>query len=192
MARSSCAAKFLSFQQVFAVTKPQLISTSFIAVIPGGYLFYLMLMAVLHNLASMPTILQAATISMIVVMVGVMIIPLWLLIFYGRGGAVAEAAEAASTKGQAAATAAAPPAKVKDDLVEDDAFADDVEDFDDAATFEAADDDLLDVEDDLGEADDLFEDAVADADESEEALFDADDEFEFEEFEFDDDDDELR
>ncbi len=173
--------------QVPAVTKPQLISTSMIAVIPGGYLFYLMLMAVLNNLATMPTVLQAASITMLLMTVVMLIFPLYLLIFFGRGSAAAVATAGAATAGRGTATqpatATPEPDEGFDEVFEDEDFdgssADIDEVFDeDDETFEDADDDLFAGDSEAAEVDDG------------EVMFEADDEFEFEEFDYDDEEEE--
>lgn len=163
------------------MSKSQLVSSSLVAAIPGGFLLYLMLMAVLNNLSTMPTMLKAASITLLV-MAGVLVIfPLYLLVFFGRAAAVAGPAPAKKTdakKGKAEETAAqtskknAPePAFVADDDVEDAPF-------------------TLDDESDLadgGQGTELFD--LSGEDSGDADMFDAnDEEFEFEEFPDDDDD----
>lgn len=66
--------------------KMGLAGASLIAAIPGGILFYLMLMAALHNLESMPSVLKAAAITLLVVSLTVAVFPFYILIWYGGKG----------------------------------------------------------------------------------------------------------
>ena len=69
--------------------KLSLAGTSLVAAIPGGVLAYLMLMAVLNNLESMPTILKVSTISLLVVAGLITLFPFFILV-YGPKSANAE------------------------------------------------------------------------------------------------------
>ena len=147
------------------MTKPQLVSTSLVAVIPGGFAIYITLMAMLNNMGSMPTMLQVCVITLFVMsVILVAVLPGYLWLFYGYvRPATAPAAKSVTKEAKAAAAPAKDEVEVR-------------------ATQEfEMDEDGVGVVEDFG-ASDEFE---VDESDEDEGMFAADDEFEFEEFDFD-------
>ncbi|MEZ5941732.1 MAG: hypothetical protein R3C18_10085 [Planctomycetaceae bacterium] len=152
------------------MSKTQLVSTSFVAAIPGGFLLYLMLMAVLSHLPDMPTILKVATISLLVMSIILVIFPFYLLLFFGHIRGVAPAPVTKTPPKKDAKPAKSEPKESEVFVADDDgeSFEDDGE----SEVFTMEDEGEVEAFDDSGD----------------EELFDAgDDDFEFEEFDFDED-----
>lgn len=149
------------------VTKGQLISTSCVAALPAGLALYLMLMAVLYNLSTMPTMLAAASITLLIMAFVILIFPLYLLVFYGRVAPVVTGPPA-EKKAQGADKQAA---KAKDEPRMMETMVG--QSFDEPEVV------------DLGESSGEFETDAEFEDETFEAV--GDEEFEFEEFDYEED-----
>lgn len=151
------------------MTKANLFWTSFVAAIPGAYLFFLMIMAVLRNMEAMPGLLKGIAIAALVMAFAIAAFPAYIFLWYGGMGfgGTTKKKEKATEKEEAASEQSAVPEKQDSEAAESDAA--DV--FQDEESAASEDDSQSDVE----------------AADSDEVVFEPsgelEEEFEFEEFE---------
>ena len=157
------------------MSKWGLAGTSLAAAIPGGILFFMLLMAVLNSFEPMPMILKVVSIATLVMALTMGLFPLYAVI-YGPSSAGAPSKKRETPTGD-------------DEDIPTVGGDDDEEMGEVAETTEFADEEVEDFENEgFGdEFDDEFESEEASADDFDSFDDDFDDEFEFEEFDEDDD-----
>lgn len=165
------------------MSKWGLAGTSLAAAIPGGILFFMLLMAVLNSFEPMPMILKVVSIASLIVALTMGLFPLYALI-YGPSSAGAPPKKRGTPAGEDDDVPAVggDDDEALEDVAETTEFSDaEVEAFEDEEFGEEFGDDF----------DDEFESEEASADDfdafDDELEGDFDDEFEFEEFDEDDD-----
>lgn len=127
------------------MNKMNLAGTSLVAAIPGALLGYLVLMAMINHMDSMPTVLKVAAIALFLVALMMTLFPGFVLIYHG-GGKTKEETAADDNSETGTIPAAAPSEDISGDFEEDeisdesDGFDmegdDDFDEFDDDDEFE--------------------------------------------------------
>lgn len=126
------------------MTKSALAATSLVAAVPGGFMAYLAVMAFMNHMAAMPVLLQAVVGATLLCSAMMALSPLGILLFSKGAPKAAKAEKNADSSGIATV-----PARDSDAALD----ADELGDLEGDEGFEAAGE--------LGEEDDLGDDAVA-------------------------------